>query len=144
MSVTAIHEWRMPGCTADCWPRSHDPISHENYGRLLERETLRIRVVKTGDLVVDLDRRTVYQSGTEVALSEREWQLMAYYAERPHHWCLASEIIVAIWGGVAADSALSTARWRLRAKLGSDGPLIEMKGAKNGLQWSRLRVEGMV
>lgn len=141
MSVTNIDSWRLPGCGDFCWPNHHAPSSHEDYGRLLERDARQERVVKTGQMVIDLKRRTVTVSGADIPISPREWELLAYYAERPNLWCLASEIVLALWGGIDPGSALSTARWRLRQRLGAAGVLLETRGLKNGVQWSRLRVE---
>lgn len=122
------HAWRLPGCGDRCRRDAHNPFDHEFYGRLLEREGQRHRVVRTGPLVVDLDRCTATVHGRGVALTPREWELLAYYAERPGRWCTAAEIVAEIWTFAAAATA-TTARWRLRQRLGEAASLIETQQA---------------
>lgn len=137
MTVTPLHAWRLAGCTADCYPRSHDPSSHEAFGRLLERQEQINPIVKTGALVIDLDLRTVTVHGETVALSPREWQLLSYYAERPGRWCTSPEIVRAIWQ-FAHPHIANTLRRCLRQKLGAASSLIETQGRGQGQQWTRL------
>lgn len=155
MSVARIDGWRLAGCGSFCRPRSHDPASHEEYGRLLERGVLHRLVVRTGPLVVDLRTERVTVNGAEVHLSGREWGVLAYMAERPGQWHPIEAIIRAVWGsewitrlrrrnpngGVyRADlRPHAVTEHRLRYKLGPAASLIESQRSMRGLR--RLRIE---
>jgi DNA-binding response OmpR family regulator len=143
VSVVSIDSWRLTGCSDDCTPRSHSPHAHEAYGLLLAMRTPPTRVIRTGPLVVDLDARTAYVAGAETHLSDREWGVLAHLASRVGRWCLADDIVRDVWGpewltgrsvqrlvGRAYRSdrhLVTTARARLRARLGAAAHLIETK-----------------
>jgi DNA-binding response OmpR family regulator len=142
MSVSRIDAWRTPGCGPLCWPRRHDYVPHEAYGRLLEREE-RARapqrhIVRTGPMVIDLVLQAVTVNGEPVSLTLREWDLLAYYARRLNGWCSGRDITEAIWGeGHTRIAAML--RLRLRRQLGAAGHLIETQRAGGrGSQWTRL------
>lgn len=131
--------WRLPGCGDGCRPHSHDPYDHELHGRRLERMDRQRRVVRTGPLEVDLDRCTATVHGQEVMLTPREWELLAFYAERAGRWCSVDEVIGSIWVFGAATT-VNTVRWRLRTSLAAAGALLEAQAGR-GARRSRLRME---
>lgn len=129
MSAPLSIDWRGPGCSDACRPRQHDPLSHEDYGRLLERWETQPRIVRTGVLTVDLHARRVLVSGIETYVSGREWAVLAYLAVRVGRYCACEDILAAIWGD--ADVArcpdlrpLHATLDRLRKRLGPAGHLI--------------------
>lgn len=140
MNVSLVDGWKLPGCSLDCRPRIHDPHAHEVYGLLTALRTPPVRTVRTGPLVVDLDARTVAVHGQPVAPSAREWQLLAYLAERVGQLCHADDVITGAWGPeyvtgqlyanpggyrVNADHRhLRSVVSRLRRRLGAAGRLI--------------------
>jgi DNA-binding response OmpR family regulator len=147
VSVSRVDAWRKPGCGLLCRPPSHDYVPHEAFGRLLEREErARARtpqqrhIIRTGPMIVDLELKTVTVNGQPVSLTLREWELLAYYAQRRGGWCSGRDIVEAIWGeGHTRVAAIS--RLRLRRQLGAAGHLIETQRAGGrGYQWTRLKL----
>lgn len=131
MSVTHIDAWRLPGCSTACWPRSHDPQAHEDYGRLLEREASRPHIVRTGPLALDTRiRNSATVHGLPVYLTEREWELLAYLAERIGQRCQVEEMVAGAWGDTYAELPLAARNYarvavgRMRQRLGHAGALI--------------------
>lgn len=55
-------------------------------------------VVEIGAVRVDLVRRIVSRAGTEVHLSKREWELLAFMALRPDHVLTHRHILKEVWG----------------------------------------------
>lgn len=130
MSVTRIDSWRLPGCGPLCYPRRHDYVPHELYGRLLERQEQaarpRGRIVRTGALTVDLDARTATVDGREIVLPPRPWELLAYLAERIGRWCPNDDIRRELWEQYSESATyINCNRFRLRDRLGTAGRLIE-------------------
>lgn len=82
------------------------------------------RVVRTGCLVVDLDAETVTVSGQEVHLSQREWDVLAYFAERAGQSVRATAMLADTFGNGYSRSNLATIVHRLRRKLGPAARLI--------------------
>lgn len=70
--------WRMKGCNGTCTRWGHDPIAHEEYGRMTGRLSTEPRMVRAGDLVVDITRRRATLEGEDfdVHTSNRERQLL--------------------------------------------------------------------
>jgi DNA-binding response OmpR family regulator len=113
-------DWRLPGCDGRCWPRSHNPEAHAQYGRLLEREAVRQRVVRTGPLVIDLETQLVTVNSVEILLSGHEWDILSYLAARPGRWCASYDILIERWGPGydGATRLIAVTYCRLRKKLG--------------------------
>lgn len=141
MSVAQINGWRQAGCGDLCWPRRHDPVAHEEYGRLLERKAPQYqRIVKTGALTIDLLCRTVAIHGTEVHVTVREWELLEYLARRSGRWCSNQEILHGVWGPEWTGSHLVNVNCnRLRGRLGDAGCFIETD-RRSGNGRRRLRI----
>lgn len=140
--VVPDNTWRLPGCSPNCWPRRHDPAAHEEYGyqqgRRDRRETT---IVRSGPLVIDLSDHRITVDGAEVALSQREWQIVTHLAQRAGAFSPTKEIATDVWGqsilarapylngnGGRVDAAfrlINVNVERIRRKLGPAGPLIE-------------------
>ena len=72
-----------------------------------------------GDLAIDLLHRQVVRSGHEIALSQREFQLLVLLARHAGQTLSRSDIIEQLWGKIqtADDNALDAHVSRLRRKL---------------------------
>ncbi len=72
-----------------------------------------------GDLAIDLLHRQVVRSGHEIALSQREFQLLVLLARHAGQTLSRSDIIEQLWGQIqtADDNALDAHVSRLRRKL---------------------------
>lgn len=91
-------------------------------------------MVVTGPLVIDLDGRVVTVDGEDIALSFREWQVLAYLAGRIGKFCSiedlfwrvhAPDMIVGRHRVDGMDNLVRTTVWRLKTRLGQAGPLIQ-------------------
>lgn len=141
MNVSRLHDWRLPGCGGGCAPRRHDPAAHEAYGyaRALAEAGVSDRC-EVGPLAVDFREQRAYVRGVPVALSGREYALLAYLARRAGRFCSNDDILAAVWGpewvtgrrrlypdGSAYRQdhrVVIVAASRLRLKLGPAGALI--------------------
>ncbi len=75
-----------------------------------------------GDLSVDLARRIVRRGGTEVALTVREFDLLAFLMQRPGRVFRRSELLEQVWGWTFGDQSTVTVHMRrLREKI-EDNP----------------------
>lgn len=135
MTPAAIYAWRLPGCGDDCQPRRHDPVSHEAYGARQERaramREARLRVVRTGPLLVNRDARTALVDGVTVPLSPTEWRILDALAGAAGatvaYEDLAQMALGAEWACVARPVVLNNFhvhRCRLRGKLGRARSLV--------------------
>ncbi len=82
----------------------------------------RARVVRTGDVSVNLGSQAVLRSGTEVRLSPTEYGLLAALAEHPGEVMDHRTLLRTVWGPGYGDERnyLRTFIQRLRVKLESD------------------------
>ncbi|MEV0676367.1 response regulator transcription factor [Actinosynnema sp. NPDC050436] len=73
-----------------------------------------------GDLRVDLAQRQVLRDGRPVALSRREFDLLAYLAHRPNRVIARRELFQAVWGQpyLGDDKTIDVHVSWLRSKLG--------------------------
>lgn len=87
---------------------------------------------KLGSLVIDMQARRVFRRGKEVALTQREYQILTHLAERPGKVVTRTELWDRLWSsGTEPDSNVVDVHVRsLRNKLGRDPDLIEtVRGA---------------
>lgn len=54
--------------------------------------------IKAGDLVIDLSAHRVFQSGHEISLKPREWDLLVFLARHPGQVCTGQQILENVWG----------------------------------------------
>ncbi|WP_288813607.1 response regulator transcription factor [uncultured Gordonia sp.] len=94
-----------------------------------------VRQIATGDIVVDLDARLVTVAGTEVALTPKEFELLAHLVTRRGEAVSREQLMDAIWGDayVAISRSLDVHMTALRAKLGRPGVIETIRGY--GYRW---------
>jgi two-component system KDP operon response regulator KdpE len=82
----------------------------------------RTRIVTFGDIEIDLDGRLVRKSGSIVALTKTEWQLLQFLTESAGKISTNRELLTKVWGRECANDNAYLRVWvaRLRAKLEDD------------------------
>lgn len=88
-----------------------------------------------GDVVVDLDARRLEVGGAEVALSPKEFDVLAYLASRSGEAVSRQQLMDAIWGDayVAISRSLDVHMTSLRAKLARPDVIVTIRGY--GYRW---------
>jgi DNA-binding response OmpR family regulator len=77
--------------------------------------------IVAGELVVDLAAREVRRSGELVALTAREFDLLAFLARNPRHAFSRDDLLERVWGYSYGDTSTVTVHIRrLREKLEAD------------------------
>ncbi len=77
------------------------------------------RVVRAGNLEIDLARRLVHKNGEQVTLTRTEWLLLQHLAANAGKVLLAPELLSKVWGPEYRDDLQYLRVWvsRLRAKI---------------------------
>lgn len=80
------------------------------------------RVVRAGDVEIDLTRRLVKRDGAPVAVTRTEWLLLQHLAANAGKVMLNTELLSKVWGPEYRDDLQYLRVWvsRLRAKLESE------------------------
>ncbi|MFT4397414.1 response regulator transcription factor [Gordonia lacunae] len=93
------------------------------------------RRIASGDIVVDLDARLVSVAGVDVALTPKEFELLAHLVTRRGEAVSREQLMDAIWGDayVAISRSLDVHMTALRAKLGRPGVIETIRGY--GYRW---------
>ncbi|MEV8194090.1 MULTISPECIES: response regulator transcription factor [Rhodococcus] len=93
------------------------------------------RVVRAGDVVVDLDAREVEVGGEPVTLTPKEFDLLAVLVARPGAAVSRQQLMDAVWGDayVAISRSLDVHMTGLRAKLARPGLISTIRGY--GYRW---------
>ncbi|MFJ8160390.1 response regulator transcription factor [Streptomyces sp. NPDC096136] len=88
------------------------------------------RAVRAGDVEVDPAGRTVTVAGSEVRLTRREFDVLAFLAARPQEVHSREEILDRIWGDafLAASRSLDVHVAGVRAKTGRPGLVRTVRG----------------
>ncbi|MGW7313337.1 response regulator transcription factor [Streptomyces sp. NPDC054865] len=88
------------------------------------------RIVRSGDVEVDLARRTVTVAGGEVRLTRREFDVLAFLAERPDEVHAREEILDRIWGDafLGVSRSLDVHVAGIRAKTGRSRLVRTVRG----------------
>ena len=74
--------------------------------------------IEHGDLVIELASRRVFVRGNEVALTAREFDLLAYFAQHPDRAFTREQLMEAVWGWSFGDQSTVTVHVRrLREKV---------------------------
>jgi DNA-binding response OmpR family regulator len=80
-----------------------------------------VGVQRDGDMTVDLGARHVVRNGTELALTTREFDLLAFFLSNPGQVFSRKELLSSVWGWTVGDESTVTVHVRrLRAKLEDD------------------------
>ena len=117
----------------------HEPLSHERYGRdavYAELAASRAGVVRTGLLAVDLGASLVTVAGHELAVTRREYALLAGLAARLGEPVSHRTLVLDVWGAATADDwqpgstprpwhGLRQAIQAVRVRLGEARSLLE-------------------
>ncbi|CAM3355428.1 response regulator [Stackebrandtia soli] len=81
----------------------------------------RVRRLTDGDLVVDLGARTVALAGRTIAVTAREFDLLAYLLARPGRVHSRAQLLTEVWGWNFGDESTVTVHVRrLREKIEDD------------------------
>ena len=56
-----------------------------------------VNVLRARDLIIDLDRHEVFRNGKSVELSQREYELIKYFASNPGKAVSRQELLEAVW-----------------------------------------------
>lgn len=93
------------------------------------------RRIASGDIVVDLDARLVCVAGVDVALTPKEFELLAHLVTRRGEAVSREQLMDAIWGDayVAISRSLDVHMTTLRAKLGRPRVIETIRGY--GYRW---------
>ena len=77
------------------------------------------RVVRAGDLEIDLGRRVALRQGEVIPLTRNEWLLLQYLAANAGKVLLTAEVLSKVWGPAYEDDVQYLRVWisRLRRKL---------------------------
>ena len=86
--------------------------------------------VRVSDVEIDLDRRRVTVGGEEIALTPKEFDLLAVLARRPGAAVSRQQLMDEVWGDafVAVSRSLDVHLTGLRAKLKRPGLLTTIRG----------------
>jgi DNA-binding response OmpR family regulator len=86
---------------------------------VLRRARLTVRLIKLGDVVVDLGALTATDGRRDIHLTRREYDLLSYLAERHGAVVYRKELLREVWGYAdeAATRAVDYAVRRLRKKI---------------------------
>jgi DNA-binding response OmpR family regulator len=80
-----------------------------------------VGVQRDGDLTVDLGARQAVRDGTELVLTTREFDLLAFFLSNPGQVFSRKELLSSVWGWTVGDESTVTVHVRrLRAKLEED------------------------
>lgn len=87
--------------------------------QLGESAPLSTRVLRIGDLTIDIDQRTVQRAGQPVNLTAREFDLLVHFARHPGRVFTRAQLLDDVWGfkHEAYEHAVSSHINRLRAKI---------------------------
>ncbi|WP_459129240.1 response regulator transcription factor [Guggenheimella bovis] len=104
------------------------PVFQSRIAANLRRKRLtEEQVLKQGDLMVNIDKRTVSIAGKEVDLTPNEYQLLVYFMKNEGVALSRDQIIDSVWGMAFEGDGrnVDTHVKRLRSKLGDYGAMIK-------------------
>jgi two-component system KDP operon response regulator KdpE len=93
------------------------------------------RVVRVGDVEIDLTKRIVTRAGEAVSLTRTEWLLLQHLASNAGRVMLNSELLSKVWGPEYRDDLQYLRVWvsRLRRKLETDPSNPQIIKTKQGI-----------
>jgi len=91
--------------------------------RRFQRDQPVVRVLKLGDITIDLAQQTATRAGEPLRLTQTEYGLLGLLAETPGKPVSREQMLAGIWGYTYLPNTrtVDTHIWRLRKKLGDDG-----------------------
>jgi len=98
--------------------------------RLVDTETIRI-----GILTLDLNARTASLQGRPLALTPRDWELLAFLVQHPNKVFTRDQLLDYVWGEYydggdrAVDTAVKRIRQCLRKWPPTEGEIVTIRGA---------------
>lgn len=81
----------------------------------------RVRTLRAGQLLVDLDARTLHIDHRPVELTRTEFDLLAQLMAQPRRVHIRGDLVYAVWGAHCSDHLLETHLSRLRKKVRTAG-----------------------
>ena len=81
----------------------------------------RVRTLRAGQLLVDLDARTLHIDDRPVELTRTEFDLLAQLMAQPRRVHIRGDLVYAVWGVHCSDHLLETHLSRLRKKVRTAG-----------------------
>lgn len=93
------------------------------------------KIVRSGELEIDLERRTVTRNGEPVMLTRTEWLLLQQLASNPEKVMTNTELLSKVWGPEYRDDLQYLRVWvsRLRRKLEEDPSQPEIITTRPGI-----------
>jgi DNA-binding response OmpR family regulator len=90
--------------------------------RLSCRSPVELRITRYGELEIDLERRTAQRAGRRLDLTAREYDLLAFLAERPGRVFSRAQLLDQVWGTThdTFEHTVNSHINRLRSKLEPD------------------------
>lgn len=87
--------------------------------QLAAGSTSSLRVLRIGEIAIDIDQRTVERGGKPVELTAREFDLLAHFARHPGRVFTRAQLLDQVWGfrHEAYEHTVSSHINRLRAKI---------------------------
>lgn len=94
------------------------------------------RVLRHGDLEVDVGQRVVRVAGRPVELTATEFALLAHLLARPRQVFTREQLLSAVWGvaDYAGSRTVDVHIAQLRAKLGGTDPVRTVRGVGYGIR----------
>lgn len=88
-----------------------------------------LRVLASGPLTIDFSARTLHQTGVEIPLTAREWEMLELLAARHGRLVSREEVLDALWHDTSAQASdsLDVIAGRLRRKLGDQSPGVILR-----------------
>lgn len=86
---------------------------------LVVSSTSSMRVLRVGEIAIDIDQRTVERGGKPVELTAREFDLLVHFAQHPGRVFTRAQLLDQVWGlqHEAYEHTVSSHINRLRAKI---------------------------
>ena len=86
------------------------------------KEPVNEQIIKIGDLTIDRERYLIINSGTELVLPKKEFELLVLLASKPEKVFTRDEIYTSVWGDniIVGDRTIDVHIRKLREKLGQD------------------------
>ncbi|HOW25070.1 MAG TPA: response regulator transcription factor [Bacteroidales bacterium] len=97
--------------------------------RRLEPQNTPSSILRTGDLIVDLDQYKVFYKGQRFILPKKEFELLSLLISKPNRVFTREEIFSKVWGNdvLVGERTIDVYIRKIREKLGT-GNIITIKG----------------